>query len=206
MAEIFRLIDEESTVVVWKIEETIEFFLTRLPYELKDLPAQNESRNLQWLAARYLLYIITDQGLITKDEFQKPFLLNDNRYISISHSYDVAAVILSRRSCGIDIEKDLPRIQRIASKYMSSVDIERISGSQYQEHLYKVWCSKEAMYKAYGLGLLDFKQNLFLDISAIQSNVNHFTGSLRKNEDVLDFQLRYHKLQSSYHLVYGIKN
>ncbi len=203
MPEIFHLNESDYTVIVWKIEEPLKFFLDLLPYELKDLPSTFESRNLEWLASRYVLYRITDQGVVEKDEFKKPFLINDQRYISISHSDGIAAAMLSKFPCGIDIENDSPRINRIASKFILPTALESLAGPTYQQRLYQIWCAKEAMYKAYGLGQIDFKSNLEVDLTQLNQGSNTFEGKLLKSGDLLTFQLKYHYLLSSIHLVYG---
>ncbi|MEO5583619.1 MAG: 4'-phosphopantetheinyl transferase superfamily protein [Saprospiraceae bacterium] len=204
MPVVFQKEDPDLIVLVWKIEEPISFFLSQLPDEEKNLPSVSEVRNAPWLAARYLLHLLIDQPEIIKDFNRKPFLANDDRYISISHSFDVAAVMLAHRPCGIDIEKALPRLQRIETKFINPEDLLRLKSSPfYTDDLYKIWCAKEAMYKAYGLGQIDFKKNLLPDINSIIRQNSSFKGELFKDEIHLSFNLNYEKVLQQYHLVYG---
>ena len=204
MPKIFQIEEENKSVLVWKIEEPISYFLDQLPIDEKDLPSIWPDRNAQWITARFLLHALIEEPNILKDQYQKPYLVNDHRYISISHSYDVAAVIVANKPCGIDIEKDLPRLQRIASKFITSEDLSKIQTSNtYSDHLYQIWCAKEAMYKAYGLGQLDFKKNLLLEMNSILKEEKKFTGKLSKENITLTFNLHYEKINQLYHLVYG---
>lgn len=204
MPVIFLKENNDQTIMVWQIIEPISFFLDRLPIEETDLPSSYPERNAQWLAARYLLHKVIDGPEILKDHNQKPYLVNDLRYISISHSFDVAAIMVADRPCGIDIEKDLPRLQRIATKFILPEDLIRIGSSpQYNDHLYRIWCAKEAMFKAYGLGQLNFKNHLSLDMSAIMRSDPSFNGTLSKESLTLRFNLNYEHIAHQYHLVYG---
>ena len=61
MPKIFQLEEEHKTVLVWKIEEPISYFLDQLPIDEKDLPSVWPERNAQWIAARYLLHALIDE-------------------------------------------------------------------------------------------------------------------------------------------------
>ncbi len=51
------------------------------------------------------------------DEFGKPHL-KDDKYISITHSFNFSGIIVSENKVGIDIEKQRPIITKIASKFV----------------------------------------------------------------------------------------
>jgi phosphopantetheinyl transferase len=204
MPSIFLKEDRNQTIMVWRIVEPLSFFLDRLPLDETDLPSTYPERNAQWLAARYLLHVVIDQPEILKDNHQKPYLANDLRYISISHSFEVAAIMVADKPCGIDIEKDLPRLQRIATKFILPEDLPRLrSGPNYNDHLYTIWCAKEAMFKAYGLGSVNFKNHLTLDLEAIMRGDPSFNGALINESVSLQFKLNYEQIDQQYHLVYG---
>jgi len=203
MPQIFHFQDLNQTVTVWKILEPISFFIDHLPSELHSLPFKIEAKNLEWLAARYLLYQLLDSPIIKKDANKKPVLVGDQRYISISHTSDIAAVMVATKPCGIDVEKDLPRIHRIAHKFLSPEKLSLIKGPKNQSLLYQVWCAKEVMYKAYGLGGLDFKHDLTVDLNALLKGQASFNGQLSRSQILVKFLLKYEKPAEEYHLVYG---
>jgi phosphopantetheinyl transferase len=91
----------------------------------------------------------------------KPFLREQRIHISLSHSGEFAAAIVSDHSpVGIDIEKEGPRILRVAERFMTPGELENARGEHFREKLYIHWCAKEAVYKMLG----DPDLNLFCDI------------------------------------------
>lgn len=205
MPEILHLNNQNLELKVWKIKENIDFFVRKLPADLAELPSQIETRNLEWLASRFLLSQLVNQPIVRKTETRKPVMMNDDRYISISHTFDIASVMVCTHTCGVDIEKDLPRIRTIEKKFVSESDLNTIEKSDYQLKLYQIWCAKEAMYKAYGFGGIDFRQHLFVDLETLIKGEDSFDGELIKDDVHLRFKLKYISLNKEYHLVYAIQ-
>src|SRR5690606_5399622 len=87
----------------------------------------NGKRNLHWLSTRVLLrrMMNTDQYIDCRiDENGKPYLINFPYYISLSHSYEYAAVMISKnKAVGIDIEIIKDKIERIARKFLNSEEL-----------------------------------------------------------------------------------
>lgn len=150
MPQIFHFQDLNQTVTVWKILEPISFFIDHLPSELHSLPFKIEAKNLEWLAARYLLYQLLDSPIIKKDANKKPVLVGDQRYISISHTSDIAAVMVATKPCGIDVEKDLPRIHRIAHKFLSPEKLSLIKGPKIKAYYTRYGVPKRLCIKPMG--------------------------------------------------------
>ena len=94
------------------------------------------------------------------DDNGKPHLLN-NKFISISHSFDYCGVIVSDVKVGIDIEKFRSKILNISKKFVSESDLALIKVSSV-ENITKVWSIKEAVYKAFGHNKIDFKKNIII--------------------------------------------
>ena len=82
--------------------------------------------------------------------------------ISISHSRELTSVMASPRLVGVDIQKLVGKIDRIASKFMTGVEMECLDEKYRLEHLHVFWGAKEALYKAYGRKQLDFRQHIFV--------------------------------------------
>ncbi|MEP7268105.1 MAG: 4'-phosphopantetheinyl transferase superfamily protein [Saprospiraceae bacterium] len=203
MPQVFHKKEPSREIIVWKIDEPISFFQSRLPMELQALPSDDEARNAEYLASRYLLTLLVPEIIVASDSNKKLQMVNDHRYISISHTKGLAASMVSHEACGIDIEMDLPRITKIASKFNLPHDLEMLQGTDYQQNLYTVWCAKEAMYKAYGLGGIDFKNHLRVELEAMKLNKSTFTGLLKNAVADIRFTLHYEYIQQSIHLVYG---
>jgi phosphopantetheinyl transferase len=95
------------------------------------------------------------------DEHGKPLLRNFPFYVSLSHSFDYAAVMISKkRRVGIDIELIKTKIARVAAKFMDDSELAFIDPANSIHHLYICWCAKEAIYKLHGKKNVSFLQNI----------------------------------------------
>lgn len=139
---------------------------------------------------------------IQYDENGKPFLINDSRYISITHSHDKLAIILNTiESTGIDIELIRDKVLRIKHKFLSELELED-AGTDV-EKLIIYWSCKEALYKVYGLKEVDFVKNLFVK-PFIKHNLGIIIGKVTMPQFNHQFELNYQKLDD-YILVYALK-
>lgn len=181
----YKVLDQFTSFAVWKIEESAEELLAQL--QLKDHEISyldtliSGKRNLHWLSTRVLLrrMMNTDAYIDCRvDSSGKPYLANFPHFISLSHSFDYAAVIVSKdKAVGIDIELIKDKIERIAHKFMSKCELAFISKDRI-EQLYACWCAKEAIYKLHG------KKNIsFLDHIRIEPFDYSGTGSFRASLD-----------------------
>ena len=163
-------ISEGVSLGLWKIEEKADDLLKRSflsPSEKKELDSiSNIKKRKEWLGARALLKAMVDErglkysGLI-KDEYKKPFLVNQPNHISISHCFPYAAVLIHDNSpCGIDIEEPKPALFHIANKFLSEKEQEFIARNP--KNLCLAWAAKEALYKIHGRKRLSFKESMEL--------------------------------------------
>ena len=154
--------NSQTTVKIWKITETYNELLS--PLELKPnsmervLGMKSELHQRGFLSVRWLLreFGYTDKDLFY-DECGKPHL-KDGKHISISHSFNFSAVIVSDNVIGIDVEKQRDKIEVIAHKF---VDYEFNYLENIDEHYIRkltvIWCVKESLYKLYCTPGLSFK-------------------------------------------------
>ena len=176
-------INQTTKLGIWKIEEDENFFLQKVPLQQS---ITHPHKRLQHLAGRYLLqYLFPDfpyNEIIIADT-RKPYLPNEQYHFSISHCGNYAAAIVSStHRVGIDIEIPSEKVQRIAHKFIHTNEqqwMEKfpVSGLQFpvnnsiteqlQTTNYKLqtilWSSKEAIFKWYSLGGVDFKEHMQLN-------------------------------------------
>lgn len=162
-------VTDSTAAAVWKIEEDETFFLRKVPL-LQDV--SHPHKRLQHLAGRYLLALLIPHFPfydIKINEARKPYLPSHQYRFSISHCGDYAAVIISPQSdCGIDIELISPKTEKVRAKYLNEDELQYVQSLQnihqtkYKENeLYTIcWCAKEAVYKWWGNGKIDFRQNI----------------------------------------------
>ncbi len=165
-------INESTRLGIWKIEETEEFFKGNVPLHRE---VTHPHKRLQHLAGRFLLqYLFPDfpYQLIEIADTRKPFLPDEQYHFSISHCGDYAAAIVSKNQrVGIDIEIPVEKISRIMYKYLSAKEHELfnlIPGTETNQAVMNVeeptllWSAKEAVFKWYGNGGVDFRRQIQL--------------------------------------------
>ena len=152
-------INAATKIGVWHITEEENFFLQFVPLQRS---ITHPHKRLQHLAGRFLLLEMFPDfplSLIQIAETRKPFLENEAYHFSISHCGDYAAVIVSTQNrVGVDIEIPHYKIERIQHKFLSQKEkylVEGIAGNTI-EMLTMAWSIKEAMFKWYGAGQVDF--------------------------------------------------
>ena len=163
-------IDEHSVLAIWKIEETEEEMLAGLQLKQHEWDIissfNNGKRLLHWLSTRLLLrkLLNTEEYIDCQfDEDGKPYLTNFDYKISLSHSYDYAAVMISKDyAVGVDIELIKHKIKSIKHKFLSDVELAQKQIGDNTEGLYVCWCVKEAIYKWYGKKGLEFKKHIHI--------------------------------------------
>lgn len=151
---------------LWKMEEPSEVLYDKTVLSDSDKVRYatfgNERRKSEFLAVRNILLHLAGQNVeVDYNKHGKPFLAGHNKFISISHSQDFAAVILSDVDMGIDVESVSRKIERIAARFLSTQELEWINDLT-DSHLTKIiaWCAKEAIYKMMGQTDVEFREQI----------------------------------------------
>lgn len=160
-------INPTTRLGIWKIEETEEFFLGNVPLH-RDVT--HPRKKLQHLAGRFLLQFLVPSfpyDLIRIADTRKPFLQNEQHHFSISHCGDYAAAIVSSdKRVGIDIEIPVEKIEKIKDKFLSEKEMSDFkinAATTFNSQLTTLlWSAKEAVFKWYGNGSVDFKKHIQL--------------------------------------------
>ena len=172
-----------NDLLLWKLSETETQLnnLVNLSISSKlrlDL-IKSSSQRKQFLGVQNLLSLHNiNNEILFYDNNGKPHLLN-NKFISISHSFDYCGVIVSDVKVGIDVEKFRSKILNISKKFVSESDLALIKESSV-ENITKVWSIKEAVYKAFGHNKIDFKKNII--IKSVNKEFNKATVLIFNNE------------------------
>jgi phosphopantetheinyl transferase len=175
-------INEDTRLGIWSIEEQEAFFLRKVPLQRE---VSHPQKRLQHLAGRYLLQYLFPgfpYELIKIADTRKPYLSNEAYHFSISHCGNYAAALVSKSNrVGIDIEIVRPVIENIKRKFLSegemsilregesllhhSIQAGTITGPNI-ESLTICWSAKEAMFKWFGEGGVDFRQHMLINAVA----------------------------------------
>lgn len=116
---------------------------------------------------RKMLKVLLPNHKILYRDNGEPYLFPQDHHISISHSYPLAALAISKKRVGIDLEKRKEKIKKIRHKFILHED-SYIDNSEEVDFLTAIWCVKEALYKIH--------------------HSKHW--SLKKHYDVLPFELK----------------
>lgn len=178
-------ISKSTKLAIWKIEEQESFFLSKVPLQRE---ITHPHKRMQHLAGRYLLPFLFPDFPYKEIEIantRKPFLRNEQYHFSISHCSDYAAAIVSN-DCrvGIDVEFKTHRLQNIKNKFLHHEELRFVNSkteSKQLDLLTILWSAKEAIYKWYGAGSVDFSEMMrtFPFLLEKEGNIN---AAFMKNE------------------------
>ncbi len=195
-------INATTRLAIWKIEESEAFFAGSVPLQRE---ITHPHKRLQHLAGRFLLrylYPAFPYKEILIASTRKPFLPNEQYHFSISHCGDYAAAIVStQQRVGIDIEVATPRVMRIATKFLSSEermkfgieDLELLNSSptiNYQLPTL-LWSAKEAIFKWWGNGEVDFSEMIRLEKFELEEEGKFAASFLPHNAAPIALDIQY---------------
>ena len=166
--------DIDTQVFIWKITETEqelkETVVLQEKHQARLDGMLSEQHRKGFLSVRKLLQTAgyTDFDLMY-DTNGKPHL-KDGKYISITHSFEFAAIIISKENVGIDIEQQREKIIRIANKFCGSEWEYLNEENQFVEQLSVIWGAKEALYKMCDSRSLSFKQDMHIQPFQLTEN------------------------------------
>lgn len=187
---------------VFNINSHLQYGILNLAEYLLSYPA-NTNREKEIAGKNYLLqHLIGDITKLQYDEKGKPYLINDSRCISISHSYDRLVIILNEKEeTGIDIERIREKILKIKHKFLKKVELANANDDV--EKLLIYWAAKETLYKIYGLKEVDFVHHLYVHpFEKMQQGT--IIGEIKLLKFHETFRLNY-QLMENYVLVYALE-
>ncbi|MDC3276738.1 4'-phosphopantetheinyl transferase superfamily protein [Flavobacteriaceae bacterium] len=193
-----EIIGEETKVVIWKITETefeLQSSLSLSSVALQRLSQRkSELHRKGYLAIRQLLKSLgISPKLHQYDKIGAPYL-TDGRFISVSHSKDIAAVVISSTSVGIDLEYYKDKIKLVASRFLHPAEFEKPDEIDEIEYLTQIWTAKEALYKLYKKpGLIFSKQ---LCIKPFKKGSARGKGLVIEKEGTIQFFLNFRRFEN----------
>jgi phosphopantetheinyl transferase len=203
-------LNEFTILGVWKIEEDLNTLLDSVILDNGDKKKYkvfaSTSRKLEFLSVRALLAeLLGKDARIIYNKNNKPFLKDGSRFISISHSYKLTAILLStNEKVGIDLEHMSTNIGRIAFKFINRR--EKITKEQENRryHLYLHWCAKEALYKICDKEGISIKKNITIEPFEVKES-GEIKGKVQTDKINDTFDLFYTRYDN-YAIVWTKKN
>jgi phosphopantetheinyl transferase len=201
----------ESTVLgVWKIEEDIPTLQRMVEMDNEDRKKyrvfKSTSRKLEFLSVRALLAeLLGKDSRIVYNKNNKPFLKDGSRFISITHSHKLTAIICStNEKVGIDLEHMSANINSIAFKFLNRREKITNDPDQRKYQLYIHWCAKESLYKICDKEGINFRNNITIHPFEVKES-GEITGEVRTRKINESFDLNYTRYDN-YAIVWTKKN
>ena len=189
-------------LALWHLEETAEELLER--YDVgKDFSEQvflnNKSahRRAEIIVVRLLIDCLFSRDVVLNHDKSGRPLLSNGYFISISHTSNIVAVIVSNIfEVSVDVEHISNRVVRVADRFMR-LDEKANETIEYLLH----WCVKETLYKLYSEDDLSFEEMRINHIHYKDDEGEVVAENLRRMESVC---LPYFVLENCV-LTYAIK-
>ena len=195
-----------TQILIWKITETFQELLEQVILNDSNQKRLNgmksEMHQRAFLSVRKLLQEIGHTDLdLYYDEFGKPHL-HGEKHISITHSHEFSAIIISDKTVGIDIELQREKIIRIADKFINPTELKRLKSNSNKDYIKKLtvkWGAKEAIFKIRNEKGISFKDHIKVNAFEIQDAKAiaelHFDNIIKEFkiyfEEIEDFTLVY---------------
>ena len=191
-----QYIAEDCLLGIWEITETFDQL-----YPIVTLTGQeentlrhflNEKRKVEWLSVRALLKnMLKQEASIIYNKENKPFLHDLSHNISISHSQNLTAILISKnKRVGIDLEYMSHQIEQLAEKFINEEEYISVDPAKRNHHLYIHWCAKESVYKICDKQDINFKQNITIH-SFEPDNEGEITATVNNRFGVEEYDLHY---------------
>ena len=203
-------LNEFTILGVWKIEEDLNTLLDSVVLDNGDKKKYkvfaSNSRKLEFLSVRALLAeLLGKDARIIYNKNNKPFLKDGSRFISISHSYKLTAILLStNEKVGIDLEHMNTNIGRIAFKFINRREKITKEKENRRYHLYLHWCAKEALYKICDKEGISIKKNITIEPFEVKES-GEIKGKVQTDKINETFDLFYTRYDN-YSIVWTKKN
>lgn len=193
-----EIIGEKNEIFIWKITETESELLIGLSLSSEALERFSRRKSSVhrkgYLAIRQLLKSLKIPPETHKYDNEGAPYLTDGRFLSISHTGDVAAVVISSASVGIDLEHYKDKIRHVATRFLHISELRNLRDFDEIICLTQLWTAKEALFKLYKKPRLIFSEQIC--IHQIKKEDTKGTGSVIENSKATHFPLEFRRFKN----------
>ena len=198
------IINDKTKIKLWKVIIG-ELNTEELNSDEKNLLKLKKNGILreQFLATRKVLALENSDYKITYNNNGKPSL-NSKYNISISHSHEIAALVISDNSkIGLDVQLNENKIFNIQDKFLNPTEKLNIGENPSLKILTMIWTSKESIYKAVGLKGISFSDNIKIEkvVEEDKTGIGYYTNGSEK----VKFDLKFFYIDE-YTICYACQN
>lgn len=176
-----RITTTHFKIGIWDIQESLHD-LIQLGKKLDVSKFRSNKRKKEFLAGRLLIKELLGNYSVTYNKYGAPEIKGDD-FISISHSKNLAAAIVSKKKVGLDIEKISEKPLELSSKFIEKPHLKDIC----QEKATLIWCCKEAIFKWYQKNNINFVRDIKIRPFVIK-NEGTLIATLKSQEHILHYK------------------
>ena len=166
-------LSNNAKLYLWKITEDFDALFNQIRLKDSSLARlqtmKSENHKKGFLAVRMLLQHNDYNDFdLYYDEFGKPHIKPQGCSvkeveISISHSNDFSAIVISEQKVGLDLEQLKEKVLKIAPRFMDVSHLENLSETEKMETATVVWGIKECIFKIKNEKGISFPDHIFED-------------------------------------------
>ncbi len=165
------LLSKTTKLYLWKITEDLSELRSQIRLKNSSIARlesmKSESHQKGFLAVRMLLqHNEYDDFDLYYDAFGKPHIKPQGCFvkdveISISHSNNFSAIVISQEKVGLDIEQIKDKTVRIAPRFMDVLHLENLSMEEKIKKATVIWGIKESIFKIKNEQGISFPNHIF---------------------------------------------
>jgi len=165
------LLSKTAKLYLWKITEDVSELRSQIRLKNSSIARlesmKSESHQKGFLAVRMLLqHNEYDDFDLYYDAFGKPHIKPQGCFvkdveISISHSNDFSAIVISQEKVGLDLEQIKDKTLRIAPRFMDVSHLDNLSKEEKIKKATVIWGIKESIFKIKNEQGISFPNHIF---------------------------------------------
>lgn len=150
--------------------------------DLYPIHGWHPKRQQEWITGRYLIHTLIPHHIsqLIVSPAGKPYFANSEINFSISHSHDMIVIATSTISVGVDIQRTSTSVAKVSHKFITKANLQVFDSEvSLSDRQHILWSTKEAVFKAYGLGAVDFRQDITVHSARILNGSIVLEGKLQ---------------------------
>lgn len=196
-------LSNNAKLYLWKITEELEVLSKDVLLKdssIKRLESmKSESHRKGFLAVRKLLEHLEYSDFdLYYDEFGKPHIKPQgcsikDVHISISHSHEFSAIVISDENIGLDIEILKEKTLKIAPRFMDVSHLENLNEEEKTKKATVVWGIKESIFKVKNEVGISFTDHIFERPFSFEDKKT--TATLKFNNKEEKFKIQFDSIE-----------
>jgi len=190
------LLSKTAKLYLWKITEDVSELRSQIRLKNSSIARlesmKSESHQKGFLAVRMLLqHNEYDDFDLYYDAFGKPHIKPQGCFvkdveISISHSNDFSAIVISQEKVGLDLEQIKDKTLRIAPRFMDVSHLDNLSKEEKIKKATVIWGIKESIFKIKNEQGISFQNHIFEEDFLLEDKKSKAILKFNNREEVFN--------------------